>query len=314
MMFRKGDVLPALAETGPAGGPTALAFGQERVLQDMTVGGRLTIGTWLDAHQCRSLVFRGWGTGRESFRFALSSTGAEQISRPFFNTLAGEPDNFEVAGDGVGLNDGVAGNLTIRGSNEVYGGDLAIRHLWLADFGGRIDVIYGYQHLQMRDRLNIHSESMVPGGPISLSDDFRADNRFHGGQFGLAARYREGCWSFDGLIKTAVGSNRRIARRSGDSNPPIGPAGLLVGPTNEGLIRDSTLSWVPELNATIGWRYTRDLDLTFGYHLVAMTNALQSSGMIDTNVDPDGNTAPAADLRFNTFYVQGIHFGLQYVY
>lgn len=333
LMFREGDNLPILATTSDsatgqgvlpvAPGGTQVLFGGERVLDDMTPGGRVTLGTWLDEQGCVSLVFRGWGAGREGFRFERASDGDRVIARPFLNTDPfgpGGQDSLPIAGNVAGLTN-IPGRITIDGSNEVYGADVAFRRLWAEGLGGVVEVLYGYQHMRMRDRLNIASVSFPTPNVVSVEDSFDADNRFHGGQFGLAARYREGCWSFDGLIKVAAGSLRRDALRSGFADLGMGaePPGLLVGFSNSDPIRNSTFAWVPELNATLGYRYTQHLDLTIGYHLVAMTDALRVSGMIDpdlaVNRNPNSGPAdPSPDLRFSTFHVQGIHFGLQYVY
>lgn len=340
LMFRKGDTLPILATTSASGngqgilpidpnGDTRLLFGGERVLDDMTAGGRVTLGMRLDDAGYSSLVFRGWAAGKEDFRFHRDSNGNFVIARPFFNTdpFSSDPntgetpfqDSLPIAGL-VGGSADTPGSITIDGSNEVYGGDIAIRRLWTAGLGGVVEVLYGYQHMRMRDRLGIASDSLPDSGLLVVEDRFEADNRFHGGQFGLATRYREGCWSFDGLLKVAAGSLRRDANRAGynqDDGIPD-PSGLLVGVSNSDPIRDSTFAWVPELNATLGYRYTERLDLTIGYHWIAMTDALRVSGMIDPDLAVNRSTPlpadPSPELRFSTFHVQGIHFGLQYVY
>lgn len=332
LMFRSGDTLPILATTSANGqgngalpvgpqGDTRVLFGGQRVLDDMTAGGRLTLGTWLDDYQCRSLVFRGWGTGDESYSFSTDSSRTNVIARPFLNVSTATPANDSLVIAAPGLNR--TGSIAISGSNEVYGGDIAIRQKWLSGLGGVVELLYGYQHMQMNEDLTISSSTLELPNALDVRDHFDAENEFHGGQIGLAARYREGCWSFNGLIKVAGGSMRRTALREGSTT--IGPPstttseGLLVRNSNSGTIRDNTFGWVPELDATLGFRYTQNLDFTIGYHLVAMTDALQVSGMIDpqlaVNTDyPSGLASPSNGLRFDTFHVHGIHFGLQYVY
>lgn len=333
LMFRSGDTLPILATTSAGGqgqgilpvgppGDTRILFGNERVLDDMTAGGRLTLGTWLDPQRCHSLVVRGWGAGDESFRFARESNGSTVIARPFLNTDPFSPgaDSLPIAGV-IGGQTNIPGRLSIEGANEVYGADIALRRQWLAGLGGVIEVLYGYQHVRMQDHLAISSVSLPVPNVVSVRDQFDADNIFHGGQFGLASRYREGCWSFDGLIKVAAGSIRREAYRSGVADVGNGPAapGLLVGLSNSTPISDSTFGWVPELSASLGYRYTENLDFTVGYHVIALSDALQASGMIDPDLAVNRNTTagpddPSPALRFDTYYVHGIQFGLQYVY
>lgn len=319
MMFRSGDRLPVLA----TGVGDAVLFGGEQYYDDMTAGGRFKIGTWLDPYHCNSLVMRGWGAGKDSFNFHVDSLrdGAGTIARPFVNLNPNEPPLGNrillIANDNPLEGDVTTGNLTINGSSQVYGGDIAIHRQWQAGLGGVIEVLYGYQHMRMTEDLGINSVTFP--GPVVRREFFEADNEFHGGEFGFAARYREGCWSFDGMIKVAAGSIRRTATLDAS---PLGPFSdpLLIRPgTNQGRFSNSTFGWVPELDATIGYRYTQNLDFTIGYHVVAMTDALQVSGTLDPQLEvntgfPTPPARPAFRPTYNTFHVQSIHFGLQYVY
>jgi hypothetical protein len=335
MMWRVGDGLPLLATTSTAAtgtgaigvATTRRLFGNDRVLDELTAGGRVTLGTWLDDQQCRSLVFRGWGAEQASYGFSTNEDRNAVIARPFFNVTDGvTPAN---ASQIIAAPTQRDGSIDINGSNNVFGGDVSIRQRWLGGLGGYVDVLYGYQYMRMEDDLSIATSSTVlpgqtlQGTVLDVADFFDARNEFHGGQLGLAARYREGCWSFNGTIKAAAGALKRTAIRSGRTNRSLAgvnaadPNGLLVRSTNAGTIDDSTFGWVPELDATLGYRWTSNLDLTFGYHVIAMTDALQVSGMIDRDLavnaadTPTGQRRPSGALRFDTFYVHGIHFGLQ---
>jgi len=318
LMFRSGDMLPVLA----TGVNNSALFGGERYYKDMTAGGRFKLGTWLDPYRCNSLVFRGWGAGKESFGFGVDSSQSATIGRPFLDvspTAPTPPNNVLLIASAA---DGLTGSLNIKGGSEVYGGDIAIHRQWQAGLGGVIEVLYGYQHMRLNEDLDISSTTFDAPNALVIDrrDYFAADNEFHGGEFGFATRYREGCWSFDGMIKVAAGSIRRTATLAGSSAGIGDTEGLLVRSSNEGKFRNSTFGWIPELDATIGYRYTQNLDFTIGYHFIAMTDALQVSGVLDpqlaVNADfPNSLPArPAFDARFNTFYVQSIHFGLQYVY
>ena len=54
--------------------------------------------------------------------------------------------------------------------------------------------------------------------------------------------------------------------------------------------------------------------------IIAMTDALQVSDAIDPELavnlatPPNGAQRPGAFFQYNTYYVQGIHFGIQHVY
>lgn len=339
LMFRNGDGLPPLVTSGPDSDAdtagqlgqvgTSVLFPSGTVLKDMTAGGRLMLGTWLDSRQCRSLTLRGWFAGEESYGFHLDGDTTPVIARPFFNISDAPPQQDTQL---IAFPERADGFLDIRGDSNVHGGDIAVRQYWFGGLGGSVDVLYGYQYMRLDERLAISSTSVsldddfAPvGAVLSVADSFEAENDFHGGQLGIAARYRERCWSFDGLLKFGFGRLRREATRTGSTLTSIDGAnafddqGLLVRESNRGTVTDDTFGWIPELDLSLGWQRFPRFDVTCGYHLIVMTDALQVSGAIDRDLavdlgDPPAAPRPAPDLRFDTFYVQGIHFGLKYVY
>jgi hypothetical protein len=303
MMWRVGDGLPVLATTSTAATGTGAIgvattrnlFGGERVLDELTAGGRVTIGTWLDANQCRSLVFRGWGAEQDTYTFSSDEDRNSVIARPFFNVTDGV--TAAQSSQIIAAPNSRDGSINIDGSSDVFGADVSLRQRWGSGLGGVIDILYGYQYMNVQEDLSISTSSRVTDTTsalfrtvIDVNDTFDAKNEFHGGQLGLAARYRERCWSFNGTIKAAGGALKRTAvrtgrdRRSLDGVTNVVNTGLLVRSTNSGTLSDNTFGWVPELDATLGWRWTRNLDVTFGYHAIALTDALQVSGMIDPDL------------------------------
>lgn len=342
LMFRDGIRLPNLVTTGPSAdsgtageiGQTATQFlvgSNANAFDDMSVGGRLTLGTWLDSQRCRSLVARGWFGGRNTVDFNTTNSETPVIVRPFFNVTDGQTaaqDNNLIAFPGRSN-----GAITVNADSNVCGGDISVRQFWTGGLGASIDVLYGYQYMGLDESLSISTSSVaiaVPNTPVgtvqAVTDSFSADNQFHGGQFGVALRYEENCWTFNGLLKTGFGSLRRTANLSGQTTTTVGvdvePSneGFLVQSTNSGQRSDSTFGWVPELDLSLGWhRYPR-FDVTAGYHLVAMTDALRVFDTVDPNLainsanNPTGQQRPTVVVDYGTYFVHGIHFGLQYRY
>jgi hypothetical protein len=332
LMFRKGDGVPPLASNAALNVNGVQVFaGGETILKDMTAGGRLVIGAWLDRYKDRSFVARGWFAGEESYGYSANQNTQPVLGRPFLNVTDGQvpADDIRI----IASPGRAGGELNINADNNVYGADFSIRQLWYKRFGGTVDLLYGYQYMRMDDSMRIGSratslnDDFAPvGAVIAVSDEFAAENEFHGGQLGIASHYREGAWSFSSLAKLGFGSIRRRSVLTGstftsiDGNNATDPNGLLVRSTNSGTRNDDTFGWVPELDLTLGWQRYPSFDLTFGYHVIAMTDALQVSGMIDPNLatnlasPPTGAQRPSPTFRHGTFYVQGIHFGLAYVY
>lgn len=341
LMYRRGDRPPALVTTGPttdadttgeigqAG--TQVLVGGQPIFKDATAGGRLTLGTWLDNQQNRSLIFRGWFAGEKTFGFVRDQDSLTVITRPFEDVS----DNQAAAQDTllVAFPDRATGSISVRGDSNVYGGDVSVRQFWYGIEGLSIDFLYGYQFMRLDENLAISSTSVsldddfAPlGSTIAISDSFDIENEFHGGQVGIASMYREGYWSFSALAKVAFGSLARTGdlqgqtRTSVDGITSVDSQGLLVRDINEGKRTDHTFGWVPEIDLSLGWRKFPNYEITVGYHVTAMSDALQVSGAIDPNLSvnlsdpPTGRQSPRASFDYRTFYVQGIHFGLQYVY
>lgn len=334
MMWRRGDRLPPLVTTEVTEGQntaTVLLVGQERIMERMGSGGRVTIGTWLDDHQCLSLVGRGWYGGRKTYDYDQNQDQTPILLRPFLNVS--DDQDPEEDTQVIASPERASGSIHIGANSEAFGADVSIRQFLYGDLGATVDFLYGYQFMRLNEWLGIDTDStalddeFVPEGTmLSVSDHFQTSNEFHGGQVGFAANYRECCWSFNGLLKVGFGSLTRRATRTGqtitqvDDAISVDPQGLLVRSTNDGTFTDRTFGWVPELDLSLGWHRYPGWDLTFGYHVIAMTDALQPSGAIDPDLavnlsePPLGEQRPSDGLRYRTFYLHGIHFGLQHVY
>lgn len=340
LMWRNGDRLPPLVTSGPAdnadsagelGEPgTEILFGEERTLNELRAGGRFTLGAWLDDRECQAIVGRYWFAGRESTHYKTNVDETAVIARPFLNVTpsSSTEDTLLIAFPAFREN----GRISVNGSSDVFGADISVHQFFYGKYGGTIDLVYGYQYMRLDEDLSISSTltnldagGTVPVGTIlDVNDSFDAISEFHGAQVGFASRYREGCWSFNSLIKFGFGSLNRIAKRSGTTSTTIGSdtavtnEGLLVNGNNSGKTSDRTFGWIPELDVSIGYRITPRLDATFGYNLLAMTDAVRVSGTIDSDLAVNSSSStparPSPDMRYDTFYIQGIHFGLQYGY
>ncbi len=306
--------------------PEALTlFGNSREGDSVSVGGRFTLGRWLDSASCQSLTARYWLTGTHGFRFSADSAQHPILGRPYFEVPpgSGQQEALVIAYPGERT-----GNVRVRGNSEVHGADVSMRELWREGLGGRIDFMYGYQFMRVSEDLAIGSLSQSLGGsdplPIgtiqSVQDSFRTTNEFHGGHFGFSGFYEEGCWTLDGLVKFAMGNVRRTAMLRGETlvdNVAIDD-GLLVRQSNAGQVRSSTFAWIPEFNLNLGYRWRPNVDFNFGYSVIGLTRAWQPWRLIDPGLRSDLVSATAIEpvrrTRSGTFWVQGINFGLRWFY
>ena len=276
MMFRGGDRPPVLVTTGPstdadtAGeigqADTQVLVGGETIFNEISAGGRVMLGTWLDCQQNRKLVLRGWIAGDESFSFSANQDQFPVLARPFLD-FTNATDTQPAVQDTqlIAFPDRSSGAITVGGDSKVYGGDISVHQFYHGQYGLVTDLLYGYQYLRADENLAISTTStaltddFVPlGSVISVIDAFDVENEFHGGQIGIASSYREGCWSFRSLMKIGFGSLRRSANLRSqtttnvDGAVAVDPNGLLVRSTNQGQYKDHTFAWAPELDLYAG--------------------------------------------------------------
>lgn len=339
LWWRRPQQLPPLVTTSPDGtdrdlagqldqDDTTILFGDDRYGDTVSAGGRFTLGKWLDPGQCYSVTGRFWLTGSEDYSFYSDSMDNPILARPFLNVTTdadGVPDAQLIA-----FTDELSGNVSVRGTSDMYGADVSLGQLCREGLGGRIDFMYGYQFLRINEGLGIVGETMVIGGTalpigsmITVRDQFDVENEFHGGHFGFSGFHREGCWSLDGLIKFGFGNLSRRGTLSGETVTANGgqtstdPNGLLVRSSNAGEYSDNTFAWVPELNLNVGYRWRPCVDLTVGYSLVGLTEALQPWRTIDSTLASDlsdNPTEPTANFTYRDHWVQGINFGVRWCY
>ena len=337
LWWNRGQTLSSLATTSTAGTAagsagvlglpsTTVLFGG-RQGNEMTTGFRLEIGHWFDDCHCGSLTGRLWGAGKSNFSFNANESQFPILARPFFDVSDGITPT--QAAQRIAFPSD-SGSLSINGSSDIYGADILFRRLARRGLGGRVDWVLGYQTMRINEDLNISSlttngaNSPNPGSTLAVHDSFDTKNEFHGVAFGWQGFYRDRCWSLETLLKVGLGgvTRRSSLRGTTTTTNAAGSAnvneGLLARATNIGDYSSSSFAAAPEVQLAIGYRLKPHLDFTFGYSFVAVGNVIQPNDLIDNNLavnlstNPTGQQRPLSPLTDSTFWVQGIHFGLDW--
>ena len=218
------------------------------------------------------------------------------------------------------------------------------RRFLCGDGCNRIDAIVGYRYIGMKDQLSItenfvsngNGATTVGGVPVAVgtvTDSFRTENHFNGGQIGLMSQVIRGRWSVNTRATVAFGNLTQIAEISGGQTLGLAngavaqfPGGLLALPgANMGRYTQNQFSVVPEVGVNIGYQVTSRLRFFVGYNFLYIGNALRPEGLINTNIDaaripnfPAGGTAPlpfaqpTPQFHLSDYFVQGISFGVQF--
>jgi hypothetical protein len=332
----KGDHLPALVTTSPAGTPRASAgvlgapgttvlFGNSDVNEDWRAGGRITAGYWFDPSRSRGLEASFFGLGDASTGFAANSTANPIIARPFVDATTNLQNAAFVAFPGL-----VTGNIAINETSRLLGAGALYRQdigMWA---GQRITALVGYRYLRSSDDLSIVSQSTIlAGGALAVSDTFGATSNFHGLDLGLAGEWREGPWSLEWRGKVALGGNINSGNVNGATVITAGgvaaafPGGLLALSSNIGTSSQSRFAVVPEVSLKAGYQIAPRWQLFAGYDALYWTDVQRAGGLIDLTVNPNllpppgvpgGPARPMPLMNATSLWAQGFSLGVRYNY
>ncbi|WP_197454683.1 BBP7 family outer membrane beta-barrel protein [Stieleria varia] len=352
--WQDGVYVPALFTTSPTGTAradagvltrpgTSTLFGDRQYIDDGLEGSRLRFGIWLDRCHTLGVGAEFIDLGRNSHSFATTSAGSPIVARPFFNTATGLADSELVAFPGI-----VSGTGTARIDSQLSGGSFHFRHLRCCDQGceswlfcgcpqhycTRMDFRLGYRYLELDEGVRI-TEDLVSTdtanpGTFDITDNFRTLNQFNGVDLGWSYRLTRGYWTWESLVKLAIGNTKQSVTISGQTiiNDPNDPpaqtfdAGFLALASNSGVFEQNQFSVVPELNLTLGYQLTDHLKATFGYSGIYWSNVVRPGQHIPTDINPNFlppvGANPAGDPRpvfaFDTvdYWAHGINYGLEY--
>jgi hypothetical protein len=350
MWWTRAADLPPLVTTSSLPFNGQLGVGDTRVLvgddgfgQTFHSGARFSAVRWFGDSECRGLDARLFFLGQAASSATFTTGQYPLLARPFINPNPGTPffgSDSEVI-SAVGL---ASGGVTVDLENRMWGAEANYRRYLCGNACARVDGLVGYRYLNMNEQLQI-TESLVrtPGANLppgsqflsaTVSDQFRTENHFHGGQIGLTGEIRRGRWSIDGRATVAFGNLNRVAEISGGQSVVFMngttqnfSGGLLAIPgANIGRFSDNVFAVVPEVGVNIGYHITPQLRVFVGYNFLYLSKALRPGDVIDPVVDParipnflatpaapiPGTPRPAPQFRSAGFYAQGISFGLRY--
>lgn len=347
----KGQNIPPLITSAPPGtsrdtagvlgAPTTsvLYGGGSDYNNNFRSGFRLNAGAWLDECQRCGIEGNFFFLGRSRDNYTAGSDGSQIITRPFFNVLQNRqdaelvsfsPDTQLVSSPGV-----LAGSVSVQNTSQLIGGGVNFLQNICCDPCGRLDLLLGYRHINLRDEVTINENltalpgSNVPAGTrFLIQDRFRTSNDFDGGVIGFNYERRFSHY-FIGIRPTvALGNTHTVVTIDGSTQiiAPNGtsqtfPGGLLTQPTNIGRYSSNTFSVVPEITVRAGVQLTDHLRAFVSYNYLYWSQVARAGDQIDLRVNTNqiapptalnGPANPAFELRRTGYYVQGIGFGAEY--
>jgi hypothetical protein len=327
-------------------GDTRVLLGGGSFGDPFHAGGRIGFGHWFDDCEYYGIDAHIFWVAPTTASFTATDPPYQLLARPFFNvnpTLAA-PFAFGqsaevVAGPGV-----ADGSVTATLKTAVWGADINYRQNLITTSLGRLDLLVGYRYFDLSDNLTITEEfNRIPGSNLSIgvpaqmgvvTDQFKTQNQFNGGQIGLVETIERGRWSLDARTSIAFGSVYQTAEVNGgqalvfpNGGVQTTQGGLLAVPgANIGRYSQDKFAVLPEITLNLGYNITPRLKVFVGYNFMYLSSALRPGGVIDPYIDaarvpnllPAGSGSPISPARpypmMNTsgFFIQGINFGLTY--
>jgi hypothetical protein len=341
----KNGSTPPLVTASPASSGGILGMPGTEVIfggaleHEEFLGGRFTLGFWLDSCQTIGAETEFFFLGSRSTNFTnggAGTPGSSFIARPFFDILRGTENAEAVNAPGV-----VAGSVNVNSRSNLWGiEENGIFNLCCCCCY-RVDFLAGFRYLQLDETIDIRENlNVLPTVPgiggtnIMLADDFNTRNEFYGGQIGARAEYRSGNLFANVVGKIAFGETHEIIDIHGATvfTPPGGPSvarvgGLLALPTNSGRFTHDEFAVVPEVGVNVGYQVTDHVRAYVGYTFLYWSEVARPGDQIDTTINASqlptstgapstlvGPARPAFVLHQTDFWAQGINFGLEFRY
>jgi hypothetical protein len=257
------------------------------------------------------------------------TAGNPGLGRPF---IFGDTGTLVVSPVGS-LDQGVAGSVDAQATNYFQSAGLRLRRNIYDGCSLRLDLLGGYRFYRMVDKVSVHEREVflfdvgefLQGDIRDVTDSFRAENQFHGGEIGLAANLRRGRWTLDLVSKAALGNSHEVVKIAGSTTitSPTGGSstaetGLLVQDTNVGTHTRNEFAVIPQFSAELGYQVTCHFRAYVGYDFVYWTNVLRAGDQIDLRVDLPGTTEvsrfPEFAFHGSDFWAHGLRIGGEFRY
>jgi len=311
------QAIPSLVRSAEPPDGTDL-FGGTVGMDQSVQGMRGEFGWKFGIGACNSLQFRFFDAGAQSLTFDSLVNTATPIVRPYIDGSGTTPQQGSVSVREPGFS---TGDLLAHAYSDVQGGDVLLKGLWLKNCDSTTEWLVGYQNARLTDSIDVHSTTIPVGSTnlLELRDQFRTVNQFNGATLGLSRILYSPRWSLGSMFKLGMGDLQRDVTISGFQK--VGTAqpttnGLLARSPANGVYSTNTFAFSPEVNVTLGYRLTRNIEATLGYNYLGLPKVARAGQQIDTvsDLDSANPTRPRFILQESNFSLHSLNYGLQYRY
>lgn len=338
--WTSGSDTPALVTTSPTGtspneagvlgGDTSVLAGAEKINTDSRSGGRFSLGYWFTEDQCLGMEVNYLGLGKSTDHYYTDTGSTPIIARPYTNAVNGAEDAALIGYPGV-----LQGSIDVESTSDFDSLEILFRRAVTQRCNYRVDFLLGYRYGRLNDRLVIDDYSKVigAGGPAPVNtifdgyDSFETLNKFSGAELGMTLNRRHGRWSYELLLKLALGRTSSRIDINGSTtitNPQgvstVHEGDILALPSNMGVYESKEFAVMPEVGLNLMYNITPRIAFTAGYNLIFMSHVARPGDQIDMLVNSSqfppaafsGVSAPEFRLRTTDFWAHGLNLGFDF--
>lgn len=272
-----GPASDGLLTAGALGQPnTVPLFGGRKMLGDWRGGLRTEVGFWFDPRHTTGVAGRFYSLYSTSDQLVGAGNGLNVVNLPQLVSVNGAVVQFPIY---VGFPGVTTGTVSTTAQTMFAGGDLSLRSVMRQGPRWRLDALFGYRQLYLRDELGadftVVGTPAIPGlgaAAATGGDNVRTRNHFFGPQFGTVGSVVRGRWLWQGLAAVGLGANvseldfdrTRVVTAGAVGTVPLAPAFVRSSTTYFGVVAEGGLK--------LAYRVTDRTRLTFGYTYLSWWN------------------------------------------
>jgi len=277
----KGDRLPPLVTTSPAGTPQAQAgilgppsttvlFGDSSVNGGWRSGRaterRILVRPSAQIRHRSELLRPRTGVDRIQCKLGRHSDSGAAIPRRQYRSAKCNADRF--SRPAIRLGNRKRSLSPLRGRGALPPRHRLLRHAMgrrALQSAGRLSVSARVRPIGHRQSVHLLGRGAIPPGTVfAANDSFHARSNFHGLDLGGAGAFLRGPWMLEWRAKVALGANFNESQINGASSITAGgvatssPGGLLALSSNIGSYTQTRFAAVPDFAVKAGYRFARD--------------------------------------------------------
>jgi hypothetical protein len=297
-------------------------------------GARFSAGYLLDCEGSLGIDANYFFTETKNKHFLGGSTGDPLFGPTYVDLANGQQTIVKDADPGRFM-----GVVSVEAPSKFWGTELNLSARVQPVFSDHLRLFAGFRYFELSEALTrIDTATGVgdlTGDLITGFDHVGTRNQFYGGQVGFAAHSHCGQnWTLDVIGKFAMGGVRQLVNIDGASTfvqpglpTLIGNGNLIAVGTNSGHFRQAKFAIMPELTVNAGYQISSRWNAFIGYNLLYIDKVVRPGSQIDEVVNTtqvtflagspgvlSGSPRPAPILHNDSFWAQGMNFGLQFSY